>query len=328
MAICGLARRCRKAAHLDQPEMKEFTIDRQIGSGNFAKVCLGILDGTKVAIKVFGRGPQSTRMAENEARVLRRIRDRGVVNCTEMIEHVFGHRTHYIVMRLYTNATHTTLLDYILSDAISLARSKSVIVDVLKGMAGLKRAGVTHTDLKPENIMFDLAGRAVIVDFGSATLYERQRGLIQTRPYRSPESILDLWFDASTDVWSLGCIFYEMVTGTCLFAQAREHPGHISNEDEDHLWMIEQVCSHFPRDYVQASPFVNKFFGKDGSLFGSRKATTRTLHDLLCMANEGERKQIQGFIERMLQILPCRRATPTQLLDDPFLHGDSEHTSL
>ena len=129
-------------------------------------------------------------------------------------------------MKLYTNAHYSTLLEYINSDTKSMALTKKIISDVLKGLVELKSISVIHTDMKPENIVFDMSGKAILVDFGNAALI-RDRGVIQTRPYRSPESILGLEFDCSTDVWSLGCIVYEVLSGSYLFQQ-------VSREGKDY----------------------------------------------------------------------------------------------
>lgn len=141
----------------------------------------------------------------------------------------------------------------------------------------MHRRGVVHTDLKPENILLGWRGAAPdvgamvpperfsivpsqplvctaavdasvqvkVADLGNATY----TGLhftnhIQTRQYRSPEVILKhCHWGALTDVWSVGCLLFELMTGDYLFDP---HQGLTFNKDEDHLAQIIEVLGFFP----------------------------------------------------------------------------------
>ena len=96
---------------------------------------------------------------------------------------------------------------------------------------------LTHTDLKPENILFYDSGHDLVydpkrkqdlrllrnpeirlIDFGSATFdHEHHSTIVSTRHYRAPEVILELGWGAPCDVWSVGCIVFELATGITLF---------------------------------------------------------------------------------------------------------------
>ena len=96
---------------------------------------------------------------------------------------------------------------------------------------------LTHTDLKPENILFYDSGHDLVydpkrkqdlrllrnpeirlIDFGSATFdHEHHSTIVSTRHYRAPEVILELGWSAPCDVWSVGCIIFELATGITLF---------------------------------------------------------------------------------------------------------------
>ena len=89
-----------------------------------------------------------------------------------------------------------------------------------------------HTDLKPENICLEIndkrqclqkeeenEARIKVIDFGTAFwFHEKRTQMIQTRQYRAPEVILECGqWDAKVDIWSIGCILYELFTGRLLF---------------------------------------------------------------------------------------------------------------
>ena len=125
---------------------------------------------------------------------------------------------------------------------ISMESSKAVVVDILEGLGFLHQCGILHTDLKPENILVyrepgnartgrsillgyeedekgDYVAGVKIVDLGNALLLDDQDVFdIQTREYRCPESMLGILpFLPQADIWSLGCLIFELVTGEILF---------------------------------------------------------------------------------------------------------------
>jgi serine/threonine protein kinase len=95
-----------------------------------------------------------------------------------------------------------------------------ITIDILKCLRFLKKVGIIHCDLKPENILYKLdnAKNVKVVDFGSATFIDdNDYDYLQTRPYRAPEISFGCKFDFTADIWSLGCIMYEIITSKVLF---------------------------------------------------------------------------------------------------------------
>jgi len=125
---------------------------------------------------------------------------------------------HYIVMDLIRG---TTLRDAIRTR--SLEEKISLFEQVTDAMASAHDAGILHRDLKPENILVDEAGRAIVTDFGLArseqadadTRLTSTEAVIGTAVYMAPEQILGQRDELApqTDVWALGVILYELLTG-------------------------------------------------------------------------------------------------------------------
>jgi len=125
---------------------------------------------------------------------------------------------------------------------------------------------VVHCDLKPENILLCKENKSGIkvVDLGSGTLEKDQYyTYIQSRYYRAPEVILGIRYSPAIDVWSLGCILYELYSGRPLF----------TGEDElDQLACIAEVRGPAPRSLVVVASRRKLFFDDDYLPLASSKA--------------------------------------------------------
>lgn len=111
---------------------------------------------------------------------------------------------------------------------------------ILLGLDYLYNRKIIHSDLKPENIMFDFNGNLKIIDFGSS-FFEKKTCInmyIQSRYYRSPEVILGLQITTSVDMWSFACILYELKIGFPLFKA--------NNETNLFLMIVNLINIPFP----------------------------------------------------------------------------------
>ena len=98
---------------------------------------------------------------------------------------------------------------------------KFYIIEIILGIEFLHSNNVIYRDLKPENILMDSEGHIKLSDFGLSKLLENPKDkaytLCGTLQYLAPEIIKNKGYDKSVDWWSLGCIYYEMLTGKVPF---------------------------------------------------------------------------------------------------------------
>ena len=120
-----------------------------------------------------------------------------------------------------------TLKDKIAERPLKLDEALDIAVQIAQGLKAAHEKEVTHRDIKPANLMLTKEGQVRIMDFGLAQLAEgskltKTRTLLGTPAYMSPEQTQRSPTDRRTDVWSLGVVIYEMVTGRLPFEGERE----------------------------------------------------------------------------------------------------------
>lgn len=110
----------------------------------------------------------------------------------------------------------------IYSRKLTFIKQKEIMYQLLSGLQYIHGQNILHRDIKPSNILWD-GKRAKFCDFGLSKVYCSRDFLtprISTSWYRSPEMFVSPYYDFRTDIWSLGCVFYEMIKKEPLFRGA------------------------------------------------------------------------------------------------------------
>lgn len=201
-----------------------YEILRPLGAGGMSTVYLALqrsLDRT-VAIKVMRRGTdaaaadatQSEKRFLLEGRMMAKLPHRNIVAVYDIVS---NEDIAYIAMEYLGGGALTERM----RTGIALADAIAVIVQIAGALEFAHEHGVVHRDLKPANIMFRDSGTPVLTDFGiarwqdgSATRLTQTGMLVGTPTYMSPEQINGLQVDGRADQYSLGILFYELLTGT------------------------------------------------------------------------------------------------------------------
>jgi serine/threonine-protein kinase len=103
---------------------------------------------------------------------------------------------------------------------LSISKAVEIIFTVCKGLDFAHKQGLIHRDVKPSNIMISRSGRIKITDFGIAQVKSEQsssKGLIGSPGYMSPEQVKEQPVSDTSDIFSLGCVLYEVLTGEKAF---------------------------------------------------------------------------------------------------------------
>lgn len=209
----------------------KYRLDSELGEGGAGKVFIAThIDlHRKVALKVLlDSGFQAEELRkrfEREARVASRLKH---PNAVEVYDFGTDGTTPYLVMELLSGKTLLAMLKAGPLDLETIYTLGYQIADVLDAAHEI---GLVHRDLKPENILVETKSdgtmRAVIVDFGLAFIAidndlnrMTQEGVISGTPqYLSPEQVLAKEIGPESDIYSFGCVLYEMITQQRVFTE-------------------------------------------------------------------------------------------------------------
>ncbi len=193
-----------------------YQVQRLLGRGGMGEVYLAhdpTLD-REVAVKLISSDLETAHSQERlvrEARAAGRLRHPNIVTIFDAGEH---DGRPFIAMEFVRGETLSSLIRR--QAMISLSRRLEMIEGACAGLAHAHRSGVVHLDVKPDNLMLDESGTVKVLDFGIARVL--QSGLLVTRQlggtlrYMSPEQIDNRPLDHRSDVFSLGCALFEMIT--------------------------------------------------------------------------------------------------------------------
>jgi len=203
----------------------KYAIVRLLGKGAMGQVYLAhdqVLD-RDVALKVMAHqisdDPELKARFEREARAAAKLTHPNVVTVFDLGTHTDS--SPYIAMEFLRGKDLQKAVRQ--QGGMTLERKVSVIVQVLAGLAHAHRAGIVHRDIKPANVYIleddkgALSGPVKILDFGVARVAAASMtgtgNIVGTADYMSPEQVKGDKVDGRSDIFSVGCLLYELVTG-------------------------------------------------------------------------------------------------------------------
>ncbi|WP_316522320.1 protein kinase domain-containing protein [Kitasatospora brasiliensis] len=211
-----------------------YVLQRLLGEGGMASVHLAhdrVLD-RQVALKSMhselGRDDSFKERFRREAQAVARLEHPNIVTVYDSGEDIAadGSSTPYIVMQLIDGMGLRESINEAIGQygAVPTEEALRVTVGVLNALEASHDMGLVHRDIKPGNVMFDRKGNVKVMDFGIARALESgvtsmtQTGMVVGTPqYLSPEQALGKPVDARSDLYSVGVMLFEMLTGRLVF---------------------------------------------------------------------------------------------------------------
>jgi len=314
-----------------------------LGKGSFGQVAEAF-DRTKncrVAIKIIKNKRAFRNQAKIEIKLLEEMNKADKEDNYHIVRlfRDFEHRNHLCLVFEY--------LSYNLYDLIRNTAFKGISLNLIRKFAqqichallflSSPEISIIHCDLKPENILLKNPKRTAIklIDFGSSCkINQTMYPYIQSRFYRSPEVLLSINpYDEKIDMWSLGCILYELHTGDPIFNGTSE---------QDQLFKISETFGIPPSAMLEKGRKTASYFkraSKDtpwervASAKKYKPARSRKLEDLLGSKTGGpggrrsgelghtpaDYAKFEHLLSRLMDLNPATRMTPEEALSHDFL---------
>lgn len=200
-------------------KLGKYTVDRQIGKGSAANIYLAEQDslGRKLVIKellpLYASNEKIIVRFEREAKLVSLLSHDAIIT---IYDYWVKGNSYYIAME-YVPGPH---LRKILSTThhLPVHIAALIIYQICRGLEHAHQNGVIHRDLKPANIMISNLGQVKILDFGVAHFQTEENltalgAVLGTYHYMSPEQALGKKVTPASDIFSLGILFYELLTG-------------------------------------------------------------------------------------------------------------------
>ena len=326
-----------------------YEILKVIGKGSFGQV-FKVYDyktHQNVALKIVRNEERFQKPAQAEIRILEHLRKQDKddsCNIIQMLDN-FTFRSHTCITFELLWINLYELIKRNKFEGFSPQMVRKFGHSLLLCLDTLWRNKIIHCDMKPENVMLlkQQEGSGIkikVIDFGSSC-YEHSQvyTYIQSRFYRAPEVILGAKYGLPIDMWSLGCILCELLTGYPLF----------SGEDEgDQLSCIIELLGMPPQRLINQSKRAKKFISSKGY---PRYCTVATLPDGTTVLNGGRSRRgkprappgtrelqtaLKGcedllfldFIRRCLEWEPSARMTPNTALRHNWFRRRSPRPAL
>jgi serine/threonine-protein kinase PRP4 len=294
----------------------------------------------QVAVKVIRANDTMYKAGQTEKVILNKLLQadpEGKKHCIRMLNS-FEYRNHLcLVFEPMAMNLRDLTKKYGRGIGLSLNAVRVYATQMFIALLHLKTCGVLHADIKPDNILINERRTVIkICDFGSA-MFSGDNEItpyLVSRFYRAPEVILGLPYDYPMDMWSIGCVIFELCTGQILFK------GRSNNEM---LKYMMDVKGPFPKKMLKKAEFAFRHFDlKDATMsfaleeqdpvtkqpirrIISNPTKKEGLSKLLMNESDNKKKLLQlvDLLERIFVLEPEKRITPLDALKHPFIVSEA-----
>ncbi|RME04410.1 MAG: hypothetical protein D6805_03045 [Planctomycetota bacterium] len=218
-----LAKRLSESNLMISKTVGKYQILRELGRGGMSIVYSAyhpMLQRT-VAVKMLDHqlafDEEFTQRFKHEARIIASLTHPNIV---EIYDTEYAYATYFIMMEYLEGVTLEKVITT--SGRIDPDTARTILIQTANALAYAHSKGIIHRDVKPSNIMVDKSLQVKLMDFGIARMekgdpFKEENEIIGTAPYMSPEQIQNKEIDGRCDLYALGVVAYEMLTGSLPF---------------------------------------------------------------------------------------------------------------
>ncbi|ESO06544.1 hypothetical protein HELRODRAFT_106175 [Helobdella robusta] len=283
-----------------------------IGSGAYGQVCSARdvqapADAQKLAIKKLARPFQSAihaKRAFREIKMLKHMHHENVISLLDLFTPSTKPDETFEDVYLVTPLMGADLNNIVKTQKLSDDHVQFLVYQILRGLKYIHSAGVLHRDLKPSNIAVNEDCELKILDFGLARLTDAEMtGYVATRWYRAPEIMLNwMHYNKNVDVWSVGCIMAELLTGKPLFP-GTDHIDQLKKTmaltGTPNATLLAKITSEEAKRFIKSLPVMEK----------------KNFNEYF----KGHNPEAINLLEKMLDLDPDTRISVEDALVHPYL---------
>ena len=241
-------------------KIPNFDLVRELGRGGMSRVYLGrqLEPKREVAIKIVSPGsapdPAFLASLKQEGDTVASLNHDNVITvfaCGVIENH------YYLCMEVLPGGDLAKRME----TGLSPDEAVEVMIQIGSALGHAHKRGILHRDIKPENVMFHESGKAVLVDFGiakeadSTSSFTQVGAVVGTPHYMSPERCLGKPIDARSDLYAMGVMFFEMLTGHKVFEGRDTFAVSYAH--------VYEPVPPLPPEHARFQPIVNKLLAKD-----------------------------------------------------------------
>lgn len=306
-----------RVIEFDLPEY--YLVEDMLGQGAYGSVVSAYnrLDGSHVAVKkvTLNGNPVLCQRTIREIKLLLHFDHPNIIQIVDLPRPVDRNTFSSIYM---VQELMPTDLEHLITRGVHIGNdaARHILFQLLQGIKALHHANVLHRDLKPANILMDNDCNVKICDFGLSRPILSQMAedemltqYVATRWYRAPELLLQNAYSKAIDIWSVGCVFAEIL-GNAPICPGRDFI--------DQMRLSLEVCGGLSEDNVNAI--------KDESM---RNFIAHIIRDLrvrdVARMYPGAEPEMIDLLKRMLTFDPEKRITAEEALGHPCF-SDYDHT--
>ncbi|KAK0455259.1 kinase-like domain-containing protein [Desarmillaria tabescens] len=332
----------------EQLDGGRYQVFSSLGKGMFANVVRarvlqgdGDAVGREVAIKIVRCQESMYKAGLKEVQILNKLMQADPDDKKHIVrlERTFEHRGHLcLVFESLSMNLREVVKRFGKDVGLNIRAVRAYAHQLFLSLTLLKKVGVMHADIKPDNILVNEAKTVLkLCDLGSASDASENEitPYLVSRFYRAPEIILGVPYDPALDIWSMGCTLYELYTGKILF------PGRSNNQM---LLLMMELKGRFNSKMIKKAKFGDVYFDDMGGFESverdrvlgtdvvrkvhiskpTRDLRARLMPPASVKMKDDESKLLLSFIDlldKCLALDPSRRITPREALAHPFIRG-------
>ena len=360
----------------ENDKIKSYKVEKILGEGSYSSVWKVNKDEKVYAMKISKANKSDEEIGHNEIKILKKIgKSSYIINLEEsfifknsnnnvkhlcMVMDNLGCDLH-VLKRLFkysnysessegSEGSESSESENSLVRCFPHSLSKKITYQILEGLKHIHSKNIIHTDIKLDNILIKNSIDKIkynkdinikICDFGTSHFTNDKCNFgIGTIDYSAPECIIGLPYGPGIDVWAVGCIVFEIITGICLFDYTRYYEdaedcssGFSSSSYENEndktqiefllLCMMKEILGGFPGKVFKKGKYYENYFDYKGRLrFSPLFLEEDTLLNVLIEEFKFEKEEsedIVEFLEKLLCIDPDKRYSVKKLLEDKWL---------